>query len=525
MKISRIIAVGAALAALQITPAVSQLSGPLLRIPSTPIDYGAAGDGTKDDTAAVNTACAAQTGKTLNLGPFVYAISGPINCSGVAGITGASRSGAIGAAITNYSGFKLLATNVNPILTVGSNARIEHFMIYANATGVNTSGTTIYAPFVGNTTIDDVWIQGPCLGIDISGSQNRVTNSWINGQQGAGCGGVRVGHGGTNSVTIDMVIYQVKTASSQTTPADYGIRVEDAGGASISTDDNLFAKFGIQIAPGANQVVWWTTIGPGYTGDSNTVSGLSIDTTDPTAVVRGLECVGCWASSSALNGIDISNTGNGTTSGTVDGIHFTGTRVFQNAQNGINIHAGTTINPKHVTIDDSAICGNSFGNAATYSGIAWGTGVSFVSIRDSESSGNCDGFSSSPAFGVNFTGTTSTDIIMVGNDFTGNSSGPAAGVLATTGANVVSGNKGLDDVLPTVASAATIALNALYPRWTVTGSVGVSTINNPWLGRHVTLFTTSGVAFATGGNICNAVTTAANGLVYADWTGSCWELK
>lgn len=112
-------------------------------------------------------------------------------------------------------------------------------------------------------------------------------------------------------------------------------------------------------------------------------------------------------------------------------------------------------------------------------------------------------------YGVQILAGTSDNIVISGNDLTGNLNGPA--IDGGTGLNKTYGdNLGIDNVLGTIASAATITM-PLNPVISLTGSVGVGAINGAlWTGREGMFIPTGAVVFTAGATIGNTVTTVAN---------------
>jgi hypothetical protein len=95
--------------------------------------------------------------------------------------------------------------------------------------------------------------------------------------------------------------------------------------------------------------------------------------------------------------------------------------------------------------------------------------------------------------------------------------------LATGTGNVINHNVGVDDVIPTVASATTITL-PINPVVKITGTTAIQTINGGWPGRVVALIFTNAApgGVATGGNIARAQTAAQNQRLLMTSDGTTW---
>lgn len=118
------------------------------------------------------------------------------------------------------------------------------------------------------------------------------------------------------------------------------------------------------------------------------------------------------------------------------------------------------------------------------------------------------------------------NFVIVGNVCTPN--GQAGIVDNATGLNKVIGyNLGIDNVLGTLASAATITVpNTDLPIISLTGSVGVTSIAGTlWTGREITFLPTGAVVFTAGANISNTATTVAGVPMSGTWDGTKMWLK
>ena len=95
------------------------------------------------------------------------------------------------------------------------------------------------------------------------------------------------------------------------------------------------------------------------------------------------------------------------------------------------------------------------------------------------------------------------------NDLNGNGTAPILDATAST-TKVIANNDGVDNVIPSVASATTLAF-PFNPTISLTGTTTVTGISGPaWTGRQVTMLPTGIVAFTATNNIANALSTAAN---------------
>lgn len=481
---------------------------------------GCASNGTTDDTACVQAAFTA--GGPINLGAHIYAI----NSTGLVCNTPVYVTGTQGNQTANFgtiSGFRPLSTN-ETLLTLSSGcdgSKFGSFSMDMGAPGTNTSGAAIsMAAALNNTTLTDIAINAPCIGVDLNGNTIKMDRIQVTQVSGAACGGLRIGHLTTMAATVDPRITNSTFQSVQSangTPGGFGIRLEDAGGYFQEHNDVLFFASCTVILPGTNQQVDYGKLGKSDYGDTCASHALTIDTAASSAVVKGISAVDGWASSSqAGDGITVNNSGGGI----VSGIHFVGMQIYNNNGNGVNVLSPSVTD---LTVDDSHFCGQS----ASYDEILLASGVSGAAIRNNKLGNSCDGFSSAIATGLALAG-ANANLIITGNKFDGATS-PAGGV--PIGDSVVSGNTMLDTQTASAASAATVSLNAMYSTWSITGTTTVTALSGGWNGRRVTLFSTTSGGFTItpgAGSSCSVVNLVTNDvpvdLTYNAGLG-CWLVK
>ncbi|MGH7098179.1 MAG: hypothetical protein ACREE4_11050 [Stellaceae bacterium] len=149
-----------------------------------------------------------------------------------------------------------------------------------------------------------------------------------------------------------------------------------------------------------------------------------------------------------------------------------------------------------------------------------------LAIRNSKIAGSCDNANGPGEAAAIRLGRGVDDILIKGNDFTGDKR-PVAGALPEINASaIIADNLGIDDREPRVASAATINL-PVNPTVRIAGNTGIRTMNGGWYGRKVTLILENGaITFGgVGGNFCaggrfTQLVTAA-----FDTTYGCWRLS
>jgi len=470
---------------------------------------GAKCDGSTDDSAAINAALALAH-NTGGINGGVVLIPAEHNCKFGSTLVVPEHVTLTGAGIRE-SLLSPTSTSFSPLIQLtGGWSKVRDLEIDA---GTPTSGVAIDAstdqPF--GAEISRVWIEAPCIGIDLSGNSQFIDQSRVNNGSGASCYGIRVGHVTTSAGTTDPRITNTTVSSQQTAGA--GMRIEDAGGLYLSDNDVLYGVHGTWIIPGASQQVIWTFGSNTVLSDTAYGTGLLIDTSASTAKVQGLSFVNSWVSNAQnAPGAQLLNTGGGL----VTGIHILAGRWFTNGGDGVDVAPTVT----DFSFEHSAMCGNN----SSSSGIYLQSGMSGFRIEGNTITSTCNGASANFAYGINLGGSNAEGVV-TGNDLTGLANPLAVTSPASSANLIIRDNIPTATQLASVADAATVGLGGGQENYTLTGSGTTITSMTPaWGGRKVTLYPAAAVAFGTGGNVCSAFTATAGVPVTASYFG-CWYLK
>jgi hypothetical protein len=156
-------------------------------------------------------------------------------------------------------------------------------------------------------------------------------------------------------------------------------------------------------------------------------------------------------------------------------------------------------------INNCLISNNNTNNTAAHGGL-WCFGAAGINISGNVMQGT------NPTGGHQYYGlvisSTCDNLVVTGN----NLSGITAPVqFNSIPANfVLSGNIGIDNIIPAVASAAALSFPP-NPFFTITGTTGVTSVNSMWAGESGMFVTTTGaVTFTAGATIGNTFTTTQN---------------
>ena len=222
------------------------------------------------------------------------------------------------------------------------------------AAGTNTSGAAINmheTSDIKNITFSFIQMNRPCIGLEMNGNTVTVDHGMFTQISGSGCGGIRVGHYTKQGVTVDPRISNTViqgcgptwapcNVGGVTTPADFGIRVEDSGGLALTSNDVLYTYDGTVVFPSGQQLVIFTYATDNVFGDTVVDTPLVIETGAPgnnlQAGVQSFYATNSWAaaytSTTGAPGILISNTGSAPF---FNGFSFNQQRIYSISGNGI----------------------------------------------------------------------------------------------------------------------------------------------------------------------------------------------
>ena len=468
-------------------------------------DFGAVCNNSTNDAAAINAALT----YAGSLGGGIVQLPGTGLCRVNSTLIVPAYVTLEGVGVGVNSGLSAGATNLLPMVNLSANyASIRSMYIDAGTAGVNTSGVVIRTNAITSPIIRDLQIDRSCGAIEVNGILADVSNVYAYNSEGTSCSVISVGNATTLSGTVNAKFDHVQVTSVNTAnrPA-YCWDIKDAGGLYITHSDGIYCNVGTAIRPSTNQQVSWATFDNTYLGDTNGSTGFLIDPGAASAHVKGINCNACWASSATGPGVHIRNT----PGATMDAINFTALRAFGTGGNAVTLQASA-----NVRISDSFLCGY-----AT-SGIFADSGAGNFQVADSVIRPNCAGQSSAGVYGILFAG-TNADVSLSNLDVRSNATAEIAGV--PTGNSQVSNITSLTNVFGSKASAATVTLDQIGDKWTISGTTTINTLAGGWNGREVTLVTTGGAVSFTGGNMCAAYTSVANVPIKAVYSGTCWYLK
>jgi len=385
----------------------------------------------------------------------------------------------------------------------GQNSTLTRSRIIGTSPDANIYG--VWAGSGSSVTIDHNTVSNTGIdGIGANGKGTRiVANHVFNSHCYTGMGGGQIVAYPGNPFTIGAISWSDRKVTI-TTAQPHGIPV----GATIAVSG---------MSPS------------GYNGDYTAVAG----TTGNTIVYRladdpgGETALGFVIDANANDGILVANN-------TVDRGCNSASGAFEIAANNILVTGNTAVNQQ-------------WNGAGTDPGT---TGVAFIAntIKNScqtNTSPPCAAFVSSSGGVTNLTLVNNIfiddqmvptqqrgiyilgaadNLNIQGNNLTGNVIAPL--VDNSTGVNkIIKNNLGVDNVIPSVASASTLTL-PLNPTVSLTGTTTVTKISAAaWTGREIKLIPNDVVSFTATNNIANAITTSAKVPIIIVYDGTSWNLS
>jgi len=404
--------------------------------------FGATGDGSTDDTVAIQAAidaAEAAGGGIVFFPKGLYKITTALIISSsdihIAGL-------GIGVSIILVAAAAINAFEFGD----GTSGKIERNSIRSlsiKASVTKTAGAAIDLDATAWTVVDNVWIEDQYYGIYIHNdgtgaaeTANLPFRIYINN-----CTLRHIVK--TNGIGIwqkDMLseLHIVNTEISgegSSAKCLAGIRLQggqvsaDAGGEyNIIATDTFHCLNGLKIDPVADDQVRW-----GYFTNCYFDTGYIGAYIYPAGVVESLFFVNCWAGNNTNQGFIFDENG-----GTIKTVRMIACRSVSNGKSGINISAGDFYD-----ILGCHLSGNSNGASGTYHGIAVANGVNNFTITNCRSGyDNSADWTNSQGYGIAIVGSTHSGVLVANNDCRNNVTGAISNEATLSSTVVIKNNLG-----------------------------------------------------------------------------------
>lgn len=382
-------------------------------------DYYAAGDGSTNDTTAIQNAINAAVARGVSArGVDVYFPPGVYRTTATLTVTGNNiylKGSGVGSTVL-YPDFTTtdilqFGNGVSTYASIG----FKDMTIFAPS--AHTSGSTININKCNDVYIQDFSINNCFTGVLIQGASIKVyvQNGTINNIYVTTGIGIQINNGAAGDTYITDIVMSNPPASKPSA----GINILVTGHASLKRCNVTSCNYGLYVNPGASSDVNYLFIDH-CLFDSCGAAGAYFYASNATAArIRSVMSVNSWYSGSAANyGIQF-NTAGGTS--ILDALSFIGCRILNNYQHGVYIQAGTNI-----SFTDCTIAGNGQQTINTYDGINIAAGVSSIQVMNCKI-GQAGTATNQQRYAINVAAGASAGLVFAYNDCQPN------GTLGTNG--------------------------------------------------------------------------------------------
>ena len=433
-------------------------------------DFGAVGDGTTDDRAAIQLAIdsLSSTGGIVNLPVGTYKISSALvlNTNGVT-LLGQGRQ----ASILSISSATANAIEIGNYTTLTKNNRVSNLQITSSVT--KTAGAAIKIMNGHQTDIDRITLMSKMYyGFQFEGGTSQYIYHLSEFEINSGVCGIIVGADAAASGGICQGL--VCTDGDIANLTGVAIKLIHVSGAMFRNIDVISSYTGVGMLPGANQQVvacWFDTV----LGDTCTNNGWTIQPQSSTGKVQEIMMTSCWGASCSNYGILIDPY---SYSSTVSGVALTGCRFMHNVKHGVYIQSGVSA----LSFSNLHCLGNSTAGSGTYHGIYLQSGVSGVTFTGGVS-GVGGLFTNYQGYGIYFDG-TATRCSVVGMNVYGNITGAIRDTGVTAGATIkivgcVGHTTRASGYVNIAASASTVVVSHYLASTPILSDITVTMQTNP----------------------------------------------
>lgn len=414
-------------------------------------DYGAKGDGTTDDTSAIQQAInqagamgVSGRGVDVFFPAGVYAVSGPITCNfNNVMLRGAGWQSTI-LYCTITTGDVVQFGNGSSTL---AGCGLMNMSVWKSAAA--TTGSNININKMNDVLLQNFVVNNCFIGINVQGASIKVwlDQGEVNNATSATGHGIQVTNGAAGDTYIRAIVMSNNPASK---PAS-GINLVQTGHCAIINSNITSANKGLLVNPTTSQDVSYLFIEHSLFDSCGSHGAHFNGTTAATSRIRNVMCIDSWFSGSTTSGVGIEFTASG--GAIVDALSFIGCRLLNNTNHGALINAG----PLNISFTDCTVSGNGTALTNSFDGINIAANASNISILNC-GLGQQGTAGSTQRFAVNIAAGTSANIQILSNQCATNASVGTHGYInsgvLTGGGNIIDGNNPQTSVSMTASTVA-----------------------------------------------------------------------
>lgn len=378
-------------------------------------DYGALGDGSTDDTSAIQSALTAlSAGGTLFFPKGTYIISSTLilPASGFS-LMGADRGSSIISGKTTFTTGDMIQ-----LQSGGDQITIKDLWITMQSATARTSGNSININGCHDVLIHDLTIYYPYVGIAIQGGG---TKTYIHNVDikvptalttSANSAGILIDNGATGDTYIGPHI-NLESASGASKAQD-GIRIVSTGYTQLTEIAATAFDIGFHFNPTAGKSIL-NIFASKCLCDTNVSVGMKLNASTATSTLRQLRFVDCWFSGCTA-GPGVMTTG--TAGGILDDVSFSSGRILSNNTHGVQHGFGTNFNFVGNTIAGNSTAGSNISDGINVAATIGGFVIGNNKICQVNT------FAANQRWGIFLAaGAAANGFLITDNDLTGNVSG------------------------------------------------------------------------------------------------------
>lgn len=284
-------------------------------------DYGAVGNGTTDDTAAIRNAlnaAGAAGGGIVLFPPGNYLLSSTIQIDTPVILLGSGEQSTI--LTTNQSTGDVISVNIPGV-------HIRHLRFTAASSVTRTSGAYVnFTATANQSSLEHFEMYKAFVGVNMASGATLYVEKGSTRDSSAAPGSAGIEVSGGN----DHYIRNITMDNPDNRQSTYGILISNTGSINIMDCDIIHCTNDLHITHGFSIYVVNCFF-------DTAVNGIWIESPSDSSPIVRCHFIGCWTSSHSGGGVTIVN------SGLVDTIEFIGHHAYHNDANGFNISGGNNV--------------------------------------------------------------------------------------------------------------------------------------------------------------------------------------